>query len=356
MPRNAAMVRQWKVLRELDSRRLGASIQQLQEAARDEDGHAVSTRTIFRDVRALQDVGFQVYSEPRDEGRGEVVYKLDQAPFKRLLQTGFSLSELCALYVSRSVVETLTGLPFQTSLREAFHRLEQDVITPRMLEFLGQLPQVLSARPMGGKVRRSPDTQHFGDQLLEAALKHRVVQMTYFSVSHDRKKEYVVHPLKLVHAHGAFYLYAFVPEYDQIRTFATHRIRHLAVLEDTFEVPNVEYEPYGPRIHVVLWIDRTIAQQVKERQYDPSQQVTTGRDGSLRLELDMANDPYLKTLILGFGARARVLEPQELADEIQDELKTARRQYDDAAVSEAFLELSTQGWLPFRSSKDAPEV
>jgi predicted DNA-binding transcriptional regulator YafY len=359
MSRNAVVIRQWKILRELDAKHYGMTVAQLVEATRDEDfDRSVTTRTIFRDINALTAAGFPLTTEVRD---GHTFYKLDRAPFARLAQTGFSFSELCALYLSRRVVESLTGLPFQTALKDAFAKFET-VISDGMRRFIEQLPLVVSAKPMGGKIPRNPKVQEIGDELVQAALHHRVVDMVYHSASHRRKKRYFVHPLRIVYAQGAFYLYAYVPEYGQIRTFATQRIRSLTVLEETFVRPaSISDEPFGASlgagqgqpVHVVVRFDPEITEYVKERQYHSSQRTEVQRDGSLRVELDVCNDAWLKSWVLGFGHLVQVIAPGELAQDVIAELRRAKSQYgesaayEDATVSPAFFDLSTQGRLPF---------
>ena len=57
MPRNQEVIRQWKILHALESSRHGATIDGL---AGDLD---VTTRTIRRDLAALQEAGFALYDE-----------------------------------------------------------------------------------------------------------------------------------------------------------------------------------------------------------------------------------------------------------------------------------------------------
>ena len=61
MPRNQEVIRQWKVLHALESSRHGATIDGL---ASELD---VTTRTIRRDLAALQEAGFPLYDERDDD-------------------------------------------------------------------------------------------------------------------------------------------------------------------------------------------------------------------------------------------------------------------------------------------------
>ena len=69
MPRNQEVIRQWKLLHALESSRHGASIDAL---SKDLD---VTTRTIRRDLAALQEAGFALYDERDDDGH--VKWRLD---------------------------------------------------------------------------------------------------------------------------------------------------------------------------------------------------------------------------------------------------------------------------------------
>ena len=91
MPRNAEVIRRWTILRGSNRRRL--TIDEMAERPE------VTTRTIRRDLEALQFVGFPIYDEVYD---GKKCWLLEQKAFKRLDATGFTFAELSALYFSRT--------------------------------------------------------------------------------------------------------------------------------------------------------------------------------------------------------------------------------------------------------------
>ena len=218
MPRNQEVIRQWKVLHAIESARHGISIDTL---ARDVD---VTTRTIRRDLAALQEAGFALYDE-RDEA-GHTRWRLDGQVLKGL-ETGFTLAELCALYLSRNLLESVVGTPFQRDLQMAFARIEK-WLSPRMRQFLDRLPTVLAAKA-GPRLRGEEAAADVVARLLEATLHYRCALMRYHSVSSGRAKDYLVHPYRLAFAQGGLYLLAYVPEYGDVRTFAVDRIRSVSL-------------------------------------------------------------------------------------------------------------------------------
>ena len=100
MPRNAEVIRQWTILREIEhARGSGATIDDLAALC------AVTTRTIRRDLQALEEAGFPLYDD-RSSDDGKTRWRMNGQAFKGLA-AGLTVSELCALYFSRTLVESL---------------------------------------------------------------------------------------------------------------------------------------------------------------------------------------------------------------------------------------------------------
>ena len=316
MPRNAEVIRQWTILRELESaRRL--TIDEM--AAKT----GVTTRTIRRDLEALQFVGFPLYDEVYD---GKKYWLLEQKAFKRLDAAGFTFAELSALYFSRTLVECLSATPFQKDVHSAFDKLAA-ALTPGMRQFLDRLPLVIQAKAEPGVHHAGPRTRGI-DQLLDATLQHRRVVMRYHSFSSDREKEYTIEPYRVVFAQGALYVVAAVPEYGQTRTFALDRIKSLSVTEDRFEPVETDEEAFahslgvheGTPERIEIAFEPRIARYIRERVWHQSQEVTDRADGSIVVTLHVSNDFALRGWIMSFGALARAISPPELVAQIGDEI------------------------------------
>ena len=326
--RNAEVIRQWSVLRELEASRRETIASLARKTA-------VTTRTIRRDLDALQTAGFPIYDELID---GKRFWKLDTRPFKALGDTGFSLAELCALYFSRTLLECLAGTPFQQDVASAFGKFEA-VLTPRMRQFLDRLPSVLQAKGEPAKKRRGGQLDETIARLIDATLRQRQATIRYHSFSSNRTKDYLIEPYRLLYAQGGLYLFAYVPEYEQMRTFAVERIARFSLLETTFQ-PTQELAPelwahslgiginQGPPQRVEVEFAPRIAPYVREREWHASQQTTPRGDGALVLSLDVCVDEALRSWILGFGAQARVIAPETLVSDIAAELKRARAGYE----------------------------
>jgi predicted DNA-binding transcriptional regulator YafY len=336
MPRNAEVIRQWSILRDLEAaRRL--TIDDM--AARTH----VSTRTIRRDLEALQAAGFPLFDEVQD---GKRYWMLEQRAFRRLDSAGFTLAELSALYFSRTLVECLSATPFRHDVQSAFDKLAS-ALTPGMRQFLDRLPLAIQAKAEPGS-RPAAHTGRLLDpkqaaaesarvaQLLDATLHHRRIVVRYHSFSSNREKAYELEPYRLVFAQGGLYLVAFVPEYHQLRTFSVDRVISVSMTEERFEPMEIEEDAFAHSLgvhqgttpeRIVLEFDARIARYVKERVWHPTQAVEDRPDGSIVLTLWVSNDWALRSWILGFGQLTRVVAPAELATQILEEFDRARSLY-----------------------------
>ncbi len=332
MPRNAEVIRQWSILRDLESsRRL--TIDEMSART------GVTTRTIRRDLEALQEAGFPLFDEVHE---GKRYWTLEHRAFRRLDETGFTLAELSALYFSRTLVECLAATPFQDDVRNAFAKLA-GALTPGMRQFLDRLPLAIQAKAEPG-TRPARDGAAEGTpakptqrvaQLLDATLNNRRVSLRYHSFSSNREKTYLVEPQRLVFAQGGLYLVAFVPEYAQLRTFSVDRMLSLSVSEERFEPQELSEDAFahslgvhqGPPERIEIAFEPRMARYVRERVWHASQQIVDQPDGSVLMTLSVSNDWALRSWILGFGPLARVISPPSLAQQILDEVERTRSMY-----------------------------
>lgn len=328
MPRNAEVIRQWSILRTLDAAKMtGASVDDLAAQS------GVHKRTIWRDMVALQEVGFAVTSEVRDDKR--TYWMLVNQPLKALHDSGLSITEVCSLYMSRALLAAMPGTPFADGLKDLFRKIDK-ALSPAVRAFLEQLPGVVKVKP-GARKRPSKNHGEIVARVIEACSRRRVAKMRYYSASNNREKDYEVHPYDIAYADGGLYLTAFVPEYRQVRTFAAERIRTFVEGERGFTAADdLAAEPFAQSLgvnrggrteRVVVEFAPRVAPYIRERDWHASQQLRDLPGGGVSLTLKVCRDYALTTWVLGFGPHARVISPPALAEEILELIEEARDGY-----------------------------
>jgi predicted DNA-binding transcriptional regulator YafY len=342
MGRNTELIRQWTLLQRIAGAR-GNTIPKLATDLK------VSTRTIRRDLEALQLAGFPVYDEIIG---GTKFWRMETKPLGALARHGLTFAELSALYFSRALIEGFAGSHLLRDLQSALDKFEA-AFSPAMKKFLDRFPKVISAKREFAK-RQDTNTYVLTARLLDAIFRRHVVSMRYHSVQSRREKVYLVHPYRLIHAQGGLYLIAFVPAYSEVRTFALERIRRASAQEEGFEpVAELDTDPFsnslgvhrGTACRVKLSFHAQVAESIKERTWHRSQQFKDRSDGSVTMTLEVSDDYALRSWILGFGRFVRVVAPPHLAEWVREELEQAGQQYVSGAT--AADDAGMQPSLPF---------
>src|SRR5688500_1798793 len=210
MARNNELVRQWEILRAIDGARNGIAIAKLASE------RGVHSRTLRRDIDALQRAGFSLYDE---KVNGTSMWKLRCRPFSRLEETGLGLMELCALYFSRTLLDRLAGAPLHDDAERAFAKLER-ALPPASRRFLDQLPRALEAKANGRKKHDERRLRDILSRVLDAILLHRRAEMRCvkggLSPTSPRGGQapanvrvpdpYIIEPQRIAYAHGGIYM------------------------------------------------------------------------------------------------------------------------------------------------------
>src|SRR2546423_1626280 len=279
MGRNAQLIRQWAILKQIETNRWTTILDIAGQ-------HVVSTKTIRRDLAALMEAGFPLYDERYD---GKVYWRLNEE-YKGLPLASLSLSETAALYFSKKVLINLAAPPFSNDIESAFKKIES-ALPEKNVEFLDSLDSMITVRADAPKDL----DQHKGTirTLMDAVGEEYRVRMQYYSVHSRKRKAYTVHPYRLLYYRSGLYLFAYVEEYQQIRTFAVERIESIEKLGDHFEKPadfTVESylgEAFGvikeEPLDVEVIFGSDVAEYVRSRVWHQSQSVREIGNGRINL-------------------------------------------------------------------------
>ena len=324
MARGDQLARQWKIIQSLISSRLGKSVSDL---ADDLDCH---TRTVYRDLEALQAAGFPVYTNI--VGGKSMWSVLETA--KHSIPIPFSLTELMALYFSRGMMGVLKDTVLYDSLESLFDKIKT-TLPPAYIEYLGQIEKSLEVRAKPHK--QYGELQDMIGRISEAAIQKKVVEIVYYTMSRNKETLRKVAPYKIWFFDGTFYLIGNCGLRDDVRIFALDRIKTIRHTDETFEVPddfNIDDFMkssfgvfHGEPVRVRIWFAADIAEYIREKTWHETQKIETQKDGSIIFEAEVAGTKDIEFWVLKWGAKARVLAPESLRDEIRSEIEAMREIY-----------------------------
>ncbi len=281
-----------------------------------------SIRTLWRDLRALENAGFPVYSE-RD-GR-QSVWRLERA-FRDRLPVPLTLPEAVALLVSHHLLDPGGAGPFGPAVASLVGKIRA-LLTPGALELVDAMRARVGARTVGAKLQVSA-----GEHLAEihrALAAQRTLEIRYYSLSRDAETERRVDPYHVTFYQGGLYLVGYCHLRRDVRVFAVERIRALRVLDEAFvRPPEFDAEVYlrdawgivrGDLVAVRAVFSAAAAPHIRGRLWHPSQELRELPGGRLELRLRVADTLEVRRWLLGFGAEVEVLEPPTLREAIRRE-------------------------------------
>ena len=324
MARGDQLARQWKIIQTLISTRFGKSVTEL---AADLQCH---TRTVYRDLEALQAAGFPVYTE-RTDGKN-LWCLLDSA--KHSIPIPFSLPELMALYFSRGMMGVLKDTVFYDSLVTLFEKIKA-TLPNEYIEYLSQVEKSLA-------VKSKPHTPYgplrsIIDKVSEAAILKKFIRIDYYAMSRKKITRRKVAPYKIWFFDGTFYLIGHCGLRQDIRIFAMDRIQNFEPTDETFEMPvDFNIDDFmkssfgvfqGQPVRVRIRFAADIVDYIREKIWHETQQIAVQNDGSIIFEAEVAGIDEIKFWILKWGAKAAVLEPESLRDEIRKEAEAIVANY-----------------------------
>lgn len=322
--RGDQLARQWRILRTIESRAQGATVAEL---AAQEGCHP---RTIWRDLAAIQEAGFPLYSEK--SGQKSLWGFVEGYRFQ--LPVPFTVTELMSLYFYRDILRVFKDTVFYESLDELFRKV-RSTLPPESLSYLRRIEQTFH---IGFKPFK--DYSRFKEiikQINKAVLKLRVIEMRYYSMSSKRETTRKVAPYKVWFFNGTLYLIGWCHVHDDIRMFVLDRIKLLHVTNERFIPPHDfdldEYmtDSFGV-FHtdvekVVIKFDASLEKYLKENIWHLSQVFKKDKEGSLFMTMEVGGLCEVMSWVLGFGRQAEVLEPEHLRKAVAEEAKAVAGRY-----------------------------
>jgi predicted DNA-binding transcriptional regulator YafY len=322
--RGTQLARQWKIIRIMESRNTGILATDLSTEL------DVPLRTLYRDLETIQEAGFPVYSE--QSGKNSY-WKLLET-FKKEFPVPLTATELMALHMSRDLLTVLEGTVFHDSIETLFAKIKT-LLSPQTLEYLENISGTIGMK--FGACKNLAQCKDAVEAISEAVAKRNRISILYRAVSTGREDFRKVDPYQVSVMNGGFYLIGHCHLRDSIRTFAVDRIRNYLILDETYEIPKTfDIDDYlqsafhimtGDPKRVKIVFDSGAAHVISERIWHPTQEIRDRNDGSVELTLSVPINYEIISWILGFGSKARVLQPESLRKRIAEELQRAADNY-----------------------------
>jgi len=264
---------------------------------------AVSKRTIYRDVAALNEMGVPIISLP---GEG---YEMMEGYY--LPPLIFTPAEASALFLGAQMLIGQAAGQLPIVADHALSKLAA-ILPPNTKAHVDQLTGLI-------QFILPPDRFDLDDARLmtlqRAIVERRVVHLKYHSYSQNEATERDIEPQNLTYSNGVWYVNGYCRLRHEPRSFRLDRIDALKLKAERFT--ERAHAPAAPEpVDVRVRFDQPIVRWVREHQHYAVQQEDVVPDGVI-MTYRVHRLSELVPWLLGWGAQAEVLSPPELRAEIR---------------------------------------
>ena len=294
----------------LDKKRMGA-----QELA---DMFEVSTRTIYRDIDAINIAGIPIRSISGVGGGFEIMpeYKIDKKVF--------STADLSAILMGLS---SLSNMVRGDELVNALAKVKSFTPAEKVKDIEIKTNQIcIDLSPWMG----NQNIQPYLEMIRAAIQDHRLLSFGY-TAHHGNKTARTVEPYQLVLKSSHWYFYGYCYTRNDYRLFRLSRMSDLQMRQEVFiprdyQKPVLDFEEILVAIQteVKIRIHKSILDRVLE--YCTFDHFTPDGDEHYFVSFPFIENEYYYDILLGFGNKCECVEPLHIRKEMK------RRIYDIAAI------------------------
>ncbi len=283
---------------------------------------SISLRTVYRDIRALEEAGIPLLGEA---GQG---YSL--ADGYRLPPVMFTREEATAFITAEKLVGRLTDDLNGASYASAMYKIKA-VLKSAEKDYLAEI----DGRIEVFKSQRPPEMQsgvHPLQVILAAIAQKQTLHLKYFSYYRQQHTERTVEPLGVFYLDNYWHLIGWCNRQSAYRDFRFDRIQDIQLTEQTCQKVHLSLKAYFEQHHrerdlqqAVITIDRQAALHLGEQKYYHGYiGETETADGSIEMTfLTSASIEGFARWYVCFADCARILQPEALRCRVNEILTAA---------------------------------
>lgn len=292
---------------------------------------SVSRRTIFRDLKMLQESGIEVRYDETKQG-----YSLPARAF--LPPTDFTLHEALSLItLCHELGNNGHGIPFQQPARSASLKLLSS-LPQHLREHVQEISESITVQI--DPRNKLADSKSYYDILMDCIMQKKQVRIYYQSLTEWEDICTLLNPYRMLFCRRSWYVIGRSSLHREIRTFNIGRIKKIEPLESEFRIPaRFSLERYlgnawalirekGKRYKVKIRFQKMVAYNVAEVAWHKTQKIEWNDDESIDFQVSVDGLNEISWWIMGYGSQAEVLEPPELREIISRNVDEMKKIYD----------------------------
>ncbi len=283
----------------------------------------ICVRTVYRDLRALEEAGVPIAAE------AGVGYSLVQG--YHLPPVMFTHEEAGALSIGGKFVEQLTDATVKKNMQSALLKI-YSVLPRDKQHYLSTLQETTRIFPRSTPVFAERDNTII--QLQEAVARQKVVKISYFAQYNQQETERNIEPVGLLYYADNWHLIAWCRLRQNFRDFRLSRIRKLEILDiDFLARPDFNLADYIRSLYEIKnAVEVKIKFPIEATPYMRNREffgfVEEEIDGDFTTMTFLVDSlQWMMHWLLSYGAAAEILSPEKLKMMLLDEAEKIVMQY-----------------------------
>jgi len=278
---------------------------------------SISLRTVYRDIRTLEEGGIPIIGETG------VGYSIMDG--YRLPPVMFTIEEATAFLTAEKLIEKLTDASTEESYKSAMYKVKAVLRATEKdyLENMDEHIEVLNNSYVSKPKHLSNPIQ----VILKSISEKKVLSIEYFSNNSQEKTKRNIEPVGIFYAGNYWHVIAFCHLRNDYRDFRTDRISNLSQTSQQFKKEHPSLKTYLKQLSkerqletVIMQVDKKILRHFGDQLFYNgfvSQTETKDKDIVEMTFLSASLEGFARWYMM-FGDRADVISPERLKDIIRE--------------------------------------
>lgn len=273
----------------------------------------ISLRTVYRDIRALEEAGVPVIGEA---GLG---YSIMEG--YRLPPVMFTREEALAFLMAEKIAGKVTDQHNSEQIRSAMYKVRA-VLRNTEKTVLDEVDENIAIIPRRTSLFKSRQANLL-QVILSSIADRKVVHIKYTTIGKEETTERQIEPVGIYYAYDHWYLIAYCRLRVAYRKFRIDRISDIQTTREKFQQQHPSLKSYLEKIEkkekliqVVLHIDKSVTRYIRDQKYD--QGLVMEKDLGDQVEMIfMVSSIYpVSRWIITFADYATVIQPAFLKEHL----------------------------------------
>lgn len=289
------------------------------------DRFNISKRTVYRDIRSLEEAGIPIGSEI---GVGYFIVDSYHLP-----PVGFSKEEASALLIANKLTEKLTDKTLQENLNSALYKIRSilNVSEKDFIENIDQHIEVFSS----SAIQKSSIPEKIMDTILKGIDKKIALELVYNSFSKDEDTCRIVEPVGICHYSFNWHLIAYCTLRKDYRDFRIDRIKGIKLTDQKFKKENKpsirdyfnSFSSNNEVFLVKLIFNKRILPEINQAKYYFGFIEEKDMGDKVEMSFLSNSEDYIGKWILTLLDNVEIMEPQSLKITINKMVKLLNKVY-----------------------------